>query len=93
MIDWEFAGIVPFTRCNPVKAFPNSPPFTKEFTKEAEALMLSFLERCSPRGVPIARDAEFTSPEQATQKAANFLQAIVDENKARMWSVAGGEPF
>ena len=76
-IDWEFASIVLFTQRNPVKAFLSSPPFTKEFEKETEAL--TFLDRCSRRSVHIARDAEFTSPEQeAMQKAANFLRAIVE---------------
>ena len=41
--------------------------------------MQTFLDRCSRRSVHIARDAEFTSPEQeAMQKAANFLRAIVE---------------
>lgn len=79
VIDWEFAGVVPFTRWNPTRAFLGYPQWTEEGAKERDALMKLFIDRCVERGIDIPQDAAFSSPKQeAMQKAANFLRAVVE---------------
>ncbi|KIJ57294.1 hypothetical protein M422DRAFT_148887 [Sphaerobolus stellatus SS14] len=79
ILDWEFGGIVPFTRWNPTRAFPwtarGDPSDKVEWTR----LWNMFERKCEERGVTIVKDQEYSAPRQeAMQKAANFLRAIVE---------------
>jgi hypothetical protein len=79
IIDWEFAGIVPFTRWNPVRAFLWNGQGGADSLTEKEALYEAFARRCNTRGVPIIRDAEYSSKKQESmQTAANYLRAITE---------------
>jgi hypothetical protein len=80
IIDWEFAGVVPFTRWNPSRAFLWN--FEDNDTSMAEkmALMERYEDRVRERGLGYSvDDAKFTSKEQEDmQTVANFLRAIVE---------------
>jgi len=79
ILDWEFAGIVPFTRWNPIKAFPWNAQHSPSSDQEWKRLWNMFVKRCQEQGVSILKDQEFSGPKQeAMQKAANFLRAIVE---------------
>ena len=79
ILDWEFSGVVPFTRWNPSRAFLWNGQYTEDSTKEKNRLMEVFKARCSERNVTLLEDAEFTSPlQEAMQTVATFLRAIVE---------------
>lgn len=78
IIDWEFAGVVPFTRWDPVKAFlwncSEGSPWQEKYR-----LYDVFVQRCRERGTTILQDMEFSSAKQESmQKVANLLRAIVE---------------
>lgn len=81
ILDWEFAGVVPFTRWNPSRAFLwNTQGNTKEALAERDAMYRRYTQRAIDLGFEcLVEDAEFSSPEQENmQQAANFLRAIVE---------------
>ncbi|KAH0362618.1 hypothetical protein KCU65_g7933, partial [Aureobasidium melanogenum] len=80
IIDWEFAGVVPFTRWNPSRAFLWNAQDNDTSLEEKTALMERYEKRARERGLGyLIDDAKFTSKEQESmQTAANFLRAIVE---------------
>ncbi|KAI5256294.1 hypothetical protein E4T42_01679 [Aureobasidium subglaciale] len=80
IIDWEFAGVVPFTRWNPSRAFLWNAQDNDSSKPEKEALMQRYEARARERGLGyLVNDAKFTSREQeGMQTVANFLRAIVE---------------
>ncbi|RFU35763.1 hypothetical protein B7463_g540, partial [Scytalidium lignicola] len=79
ILDWEFSGIVPFTRWNPTRAFLWNARDDADSGAEKERLLSIFKERCKERNVEILEDAQYSSTlQEAMQTAANFLRAIVE---------------
>jgi hypothetical protein len=80
IIDWEFAGVVPFTRWNPSRAFLWNAQDNDTSMGEKTALMERYEKKCRDRGLGyLIDDAKFTSKEQENmQTVANFLRAIVE---------------
>ena len=79
ILDWEFSGIVPFPRWNPVKAFLWNAKDGEESRKEKYRLFERFEKRCKQRGVRILGDAEFASPlQESMHNVAHSLWAIVE---------------
>jgi hypothetical protein len=80
IIDWEFAGVVPFTRWNPSRAFLWNAQDSATSMAEKTALMERYEMRVRDRGLGyLIDDAKFTSKEQENmQTVANFLRAIVE---------------
>ncbi|KAI9727743.1 MAG: hypothetical protein M1834_007982 [Cirrosporium novae-zelandiae] len=84
ILDWEFAGVVPFPRWNPTRAFLwNAQQDDEEDSLVEKADMFArFEERCGERGVDaqgLLADMQYTSKEQEQmQIVANFLRAIVE---------------
>jgi hypothetical protein len=80
IIDWEFAGVVPFTRWNPSRAFLWNAQDSDTSMAEKTALMERYEKRVRDRGLGyLVDDAKFTSKEQENmQTVANYLRAIVE---------------
>ncbi|THX04338.1 general substrate transporter [Aureobasidium pullulans] len=80
VLDWEFAGVVPFTRWNPSRAFLWNAQESSTSKDEKIALMERYKRRCSERGYGyLIEDAEFTSKEQENmQTAATYLRVVVE---------------
>lgn len=80
IVDWEFAGVIPFARWNPSRAFLWNAQDNDTSLAEKTALMDRCEKRARERGLGyLVDDAKFTSKEQESmQTAANFLRAIVD---------------
>ena len=79
ILDWEFSGVVPFTKWNPRRSFLWNAQDNEESGEEKQRLLELFAERCKDRGVSILEDAAFNSPLQdSMQKVADFLRAIVE---------------
>jgi len=83
ILDWEFSGIVPFTRWDPVKAFlwnGRGDGDREEGRRERGKWREVFEDKCRERGVWfLLQDAEFATKRQETmQVAANYLRAIVE---------------
>lgn len=79
VLDWEFSGVVPFTKWNPARAFLWPAHDTQAASDEKARLLAMFAERCAQHHVVILEDAKFTSPlQEHMQTAADFLRAIVE---------------
>ncbi|KAH8812454.1 kinase-like domain-containing protein [Xylogone sp. PMI_703] len=79
ILDWEFSGVVPFTKWNPRRSFLWNGQDNKESGEEKQRLLELFTQRCKERGVTILEDAAFSSPlQESMQKVADFLRAIVE---------------
>jgi aminoglycoside phosphotransferase len=80
IIDWEFAGVVPFTRWNPSRAFLWNAQDSDTSMAEKTTLMGRYEKRVGEQGLGyLVDDAKFTSKEQENmQTVANFLRAIVE---------------
>ncbi|KAG9661827.1 hypothetical protein KCU64_g2331, partial [Aureobasidium melanogenum] len=80
IVDWGFAGVVPFTRWNPSRAFLWNAQDNDTSMAEKTALIDRYEKRARERGLGyLIDDAKFTSKEQENmQTAANFLRAIVE---------------
>ncbi|THZ28515.1 hypothetical protein D6C89_02529 [Aureobasidium pullulans] len=80
VLDWEFAGVVPFTRWNPSRAFLWNAQESSTSKDEKIALMERYKRRCRERGYGyLIEDAEFTSKEQENmQTAATYLRVVVE---------------
>ncbi|KAK6001651.1 hypothetical protein QM012_002141 [Aureobasidium pullulans] len=80
IIDWEFAGVVPFARWNPSRAFLWNAQDGDASMAEKTALMEKYENKARERAFGyLIHDAKFTSKEQESmQTAANFLRAIVE---------------
>ena len=79
-IDWEFAGVVPFTRWNPSRAFLWNAQDSPTSRDEKTALMERYKQKARKRGLDhLIDDAEFTSEEQENmQTAATYLRVVVE---------------
>ncbi|KAF2811923.1 uncharacterized protein BDZ99DRAFT_461875 [Mytilinidion resinicola] len=79
ILDWEFSGVVPFTKWNPTRAFLAHTPIDDQAVARKLALVRVFDERCSARGITFLRDAEFTSKKQESMQAvADYLRSLVE---------------
>ncbi|THX82030.1 hypothetical protein D6D05_04004 [Aureobasidium pullulans] len=80
IIDWEFAGVVPFTRWNPSRAFLWNAQDSPTSRDEKTALMERYKQKARGRGLGhLLDDAEFTSEEQENmQTAATYLRVVVE---------------
>ncbi|KAH0046406.1 hypothetical protein KCU78_g68, partial [Aureobasidium melanogenum] len=80
IVDWEFAGVVPFTRWNPSRAFLWNAQENDTSMAEKTALIDRYEMRARERGLGyLIDDAKFTSKEQENmQTVANFLRAVVE---------------
>jgi hypothetical protein len=80
IIDWEFAGVVPFTRWNPSRAFLWNAQDSETSKAEKTTLMERYEKKARNRGLGyLVDDSKFTSNEQEDmQTVANFLRAIVE---------------
>lgn len=79
ILDWEFSGVVPFTKWNPSRAFLWNGQDSPDSLDEKKRLLKIFEERCKERNITILKDAEFASPlQKAMQTATDFLRAIVE---------------
>lgn len=80
IIDWEFAGVVPFTRWNPSRAFLWNAQDSPTSRDEKTALMERYKQKARGRGLGyLVDDAEFTSEEQENmQTVATYLRVVVD---------------
>jgi aminoglycoside phosphotransferase (APT) family kinase protein len=80
IIDWEFAGVVPFTRWNPSRAFLWNAQDSETSKAEKMSLMERYEMKARNRGLRyLVDDSKFTSKEQEDmQTVANFLRAIVE---------------
>ena len=80
IIDWEFAGAVPFTRWNPSRAFLWNAQNNDTSMAEKISLMERYEEKARERGLEnLVDDAKFTSKEQEEmQTVANFMRAVVE---------------
>ncbi|RDW95145.1 hypothetical protein BP5796_00908 [Coleophoma crateriformis] len=79
VLDWEFSGVVPFTRWNPSRALFWNGLATPEAKVEKDLMVQEFSKRCKKRGLTILEDAKFSSPlQEAMQEAATYLRCIVE---------------
>ena len=79
ILDWEFSGVVPFTRWNPSRAFLWNGQDDETSLAEKCHLYAVFLERCETRGINIPKDASCSSPgQEAMQEATTYLRAITE---------------
>ncbi|KAI4754833.1 hypothetical protein E4T52_13113 [Aureobasidium sp. EXF-3400] len=80
IIDWEFAGVVPFTRWNPSRAFLWNAQDSETSKAEKTTLMERYEKKVRNRGLGyLVDDSKFASKEQEDmQTVANFLRAIVE---------------
>jgi len=79
VLDWEFSGVVPFPRWNPVKAFLWNAQSGDESRNVKYRLFERFEKRCKERGVTILKDAEYSSPlQESMHNVANYVWAIVE---------------
>ena len=79
VLEWEFSGVVPFTRWNPSRAFLWNGQDNKNSLPEKRRLYEVYLERCKTKETIIPEDAAYSSPEQeAMQEATTFLRAITE---------------
>ncbi|KAH8743006.1 phosphotransferase enzyme family-domain-containing protein [Diaporthe sp. PMI_573] len=79
VLDWEFSGVVPFTKWNPRRSFLWNGRDDDQSSEEKQRLLALFTQRCQDRGVTLLEDAKYASPlQESMQKAADFLRAIVE---------------
>lgn len=78
IIDWEFAGTVPFPRWDPPRAFLWSAQPGEKGDREKVRIMDRFNEICKERDVKFIKDAQFTSPLQENMhNVMNLLRWFV----------------
>ncbi|KAK0710702.1 kinase-like domain-containing protein [Lasiosphaeris hirsuta] len=79
VLDWEFSGVVPFTKWNPARSFLWNGRKDASYASERQRLMQMFEERCAVKGVSLLEDAKYRSPLQdSMQLVADYLRAIVE---------------
>jgi hypothetical protein len=75
IIDWEFSGIVHFTKWNPHRLFLWNRRDGEESKIEKQRLMGLFVQRCKEKGVTILDDASYCSPlQESMQTVADFWE-------------------
>ncbi|KAG9228199.1 phosphotransferase enzyme family-domain-containing protein [Amylocarpus encephaloides] len=79
VLDWEFSGVVPFTKWNPRRSFLWNGRDNEESANEKQRFLELFNQRCKDRGLDILEGAAYSSPlQESMQKVADFLRAIVE---------------
>ncbi|KAF5644106.1 hypothetical protein F52700_2674 [Fusarium sp. NRRL 52700] len=79
ILDWEFAGVVPYPQWNPRSSFLWNGIDTSESLYEKYKLLGLFKQRCKEKGCTLFEEAEYTSPlQESMQRAVDFLRAIVE---------------
>lgn len=79
VLDWEFSGVVPFTKWKPRRAFLWNARDDADSVNEKQGCLDLFESRCVEKGVKILQDAAYASPLQGSmQTVANFLRAITE---------------
>ncbi|KAK7398064.1 hypothetical protein QQX98_012572 [Neonectria punicea] len=79
ILDWEFSGVVPFTKWNPRRSFLWNGLDDITSLDEKQRLLGLFTQRCKEKDNSLLEDANYTSSLQdSMQKAADFLRAIVE---------------
>lgn len=79
ILDWEFAGIVPFTQWNPRRAFLWNGVEDEKSMVEKKKWMDLFEQRCAQKSILLLEEAKFVSPlQESMHKVANFLRAILE---------------
>lgn len=78
VLDWEFAGVVPASRWNPVRAFLWNGKRTPDAKKEHAAMEEVFQRICAEQGMSVLADSEVTLLQESLQKVINFVRAIVE---------------
>jgi hypothetical protein len=79
ILDWEFSGIVPFTKWDPRRALLWNGRTDDESAAEKQRLLRLFNERCVERKVKLLEDVNFVSPwQESMQTVADYLRAIVE---------------
>lgn len=79
VLDWEFSGVVPFTKWNPRRSLLWNGRDDDKSSDEKQRLLALFTQRCEERGVTFLEDSKYASPiQESMQKVADFLRAIVE---------------
>ncbi|KAF5695594.1 hypothetical protein FDENT_219 [Fusarium denticulatum] len=79
ILDWEFAGVVPYPQWNPRSSFLWNGIDTSESLEEKYRLLEVFKQRCEEKGCALFGDTKYTSPlQESMQRAVDFLRAIVE---------------
>ncbi|KAM5523845.1 hypothetical protein FOXYSP1_14188 [Fusarium oxysporum f. sp. phaseoli] len=79
ILDWKFAGVVPYPQWNPRSSFLWSGIDTPESLDEEYKLLEVFKQRCKEKGCKLFGETEYTSSlQEDMQRAVDFLRAIVE---------------
>ncbi|KAF5535206.1 hypothetical protein FPHYL_13252 [Fusarium phyllophilum] len=79
ILDWEFAGVVPYPQWNPRSSFLWNGIDASESLEEKYRLLEIFRQRCKKKGSKLFEEMEYTSPlQESLQRAVDFLRAIVE---------------
>ncbi|UKZ80208.1 hypothetical protein TrVFT333_007965 [Trichoderma virens FT-333] len=80
ILDWEFSGIAPAPRWNPVRAFLWNGQYSEGAMEEKDRVSTLFAERCAALGlISLIEETKPSSAVQAAmQEAINYLRAIVE---------------
>ncbi|KAF4503316.1 hypothetical protein FAGAP_470 [Fusarium agapanthi] len=79
ILDWEFAGVVPYPQWNPRSSFLWNRIDTSESLDKKYKLLEVFKQRCKDKGCRLFEETEYTSSRQESmQRAVDFLRAVVE---------------
>ncbi|KAF5261614.1 hypothetical protein FOXYS1_7688 [Fusarium oxysporum] len=79
ILDWKFAGVVPYPQWNPRSSFLWNGIDTPESLDEEYRLLEVFKQRCKEKGCKLFWETEYTSSlQEDMQRAVDFLRAIVE---------------
>ncbi|KAL7929174.1 kinase-like domain-containing protein [Trichoderma chlorosporum] len=80
ILDWEFSGIVPAPRWNPVRAFLWNGQYSEGAMKERDRINTLFEARCAEQGlISLVEETKVSSTMlKAIQEVANYLRAIIE---------------
>lgn len=79
VLDWEFSGVVPATRWNPVRAFLWNGKRDTQSKEEHTKMERLFETVCAEKGVlSLLEDVKPTSLQESMQTAVNHIRAIVE---------------
>ncbi|KLP17880.1 uncharacterized protein LW94_10746 [Fusarium fujikuroi] len=79
ILDWEFAGVVPYPQWNPRSSFLWNGIVTSESLNEKYRLLGVFKKRCKEKGCTLFEETQYTSSlQEDMQRAVDFLRAIVE---------------
>ncbi|KAF4987517.1 hypothetical protein FDECE_15392 [Fusarium decemcellulare] len=79
ILDWEFSGVVPFTKWNPRRSFLWNGRVDATSEVEKKRLLGLFTQRCKEKDNSLLEDPNYTSSlQKSMQEAADYLRAIVE---------------